>query len=112
MSSSDEEKESAGRARVLQRRGLARVRELVEMAGSVPVEAKHRSALETKSVTRKTLEVYAASVREFCDRSSLLADSHLEALEVDRLLTEFMNVFFFRRATGLGKARNSWQASS
>ena len=40
VSSSDEEKESTGRARVLQRRGRARVRELAKMAKSMPVEAK------------------------------------------------------------------------
>ena len=50
------------------------------------------SALETKSVTRKTQEVYATSVREFCGWSALLADSNVEASEVDRLLTEFMNL--------------------
>ena len=45
------------------------MRELVKMAETIPVEAKRESALETKSVTRKTLEVYAASAREFCDWS-------------------------------------------
>ena len=53
VSSSDEERKSAGRARVLQRRGRARVRELVKMAESMPEEAKRLSALRTKSVTRK-----------------------------------------------------------
>ena len=62
------------------------------MAESMTVEAKRLSALETKSVIRKTLEVHAASVREFCGWSGLLADSNVEALEVDRLLTEFMNL--------------------
>ena len=61
VSSTDEEKESAGRARVLQRRGRARVRELVKMAESMPAEAKRLSALETQSVTRAT------SVRALCD---------------------------------------------
>ena len=61
----------------------------------MPVEAKRLGALETKSVTRKTLEVYAASVREFCDWSGLSADSDVEALEVDRLLTEFTDLLFF-----------------
>ena len=42
------------------------------------------------------------SVREFCDWSGLLADSNVEALDVDRLLTEFMNLlFFFRGPPGL-----------
>ena len=41
VSSSDEEKESAGRARVLQRCGRARVRELVKMAERMPEEAKN-----------------------------------------------------------------------
>ena len=63
-------------------------------------------------MTRKTLDVSAASVREFCNYSSLLADSNAEALEVDRLVTEFINLFFFQRATRLGKARNCWEASS
>ena len=31
---------------------------------------------------------------------------------MDRLLTEFMNLLFFQRATGPGKAKNCWQASS
>ena len=88
MSSSDEEKESAGRARVLHPRERARVREMVKMAESMPVEAKRPSALETTSATRKTLEVYAASFREFFDWSGLLADSNVEALEVDRCLTK------------------------
>ena len=65
------------------------------MTETIPVEAKRESALETKSVTRKTLEVYAASAREFGDWSGFLADSNVEASEVDRLLTEFMNFFFF-----------------
>ena len=91
-SSSDEVKESAGRARVLQRRGRARVREQVKMVESMPVETKRPSALETKSVTRKTLKVHAASVREFCDWSGLLADSIVEALEVDRP-AKFMNLY-------------------
>ena len=47
-------------------------------------------------MTRKTLELYATSVREFCDWSGSSADSNVEALEVDRLLTEFMNLLFFR----------------
>ena len=94
VSSSDEEKESAGRARVLQRRGRARVRELVKMAESMQEEAKRLSALETKSVTRKNLEVYATSVREFCDWSGLSAVRNVETLELDRLLTKFMNLFF------------------
>ena len=94
VSSSDEEKESAGRARVLQRRGRARVRELVKMAECMPEEAERPSALETKSVPRKTLEVHAAFVREFCDWSGLLPDSNVEALVVDRLLTESMNLLF------------------
>ena len=50
----------------------------------VSAEAKRLGALETKSVIRKTLEVYAASVREICDWSGLLADSNVKALEVDR----------------------------
>ena len=53
VSSSDEERKSAGHVRVLQRRGRARVRELVKMAESMPEEAKRLGALETKSVTRK-----------------------------------------------------------
>ena len=77
MSSSDEEKESTGRDRVLQRRGRARVRELVKMAESMPEEAKRPSALETNSVTRKTSEVFATSVREFHDWSGLWADRNV-----------------------------------
>ena len=73
------------------------------MAESMPVEAKRQSALETTSVTCKTLEVFAASVREFCDWSGLLADSNVEALEVDRLLTEFMNPPGVERRTTVGK---------
>ena len=87
VSSSDEEKESAGRARALQR---TRTRELVQTAESVPVEAKRLSALETTSVTCKTLEVHAASVRKFCDVS-----------EVYRLHTEFMNLLLFIGPPGL-----------
>ena len=94
VSSSDEEKESAGRARVLQRRGRARVRELAKIVESMLVYTKRLSALETKPVTRKTLEVYAASVREFCNWSGLSADSNVEVLEVDRLLSKFMNLLF------------------
>ena len=45
-------------------------------------------------MTRKTLELYATSVREFCDWSGLSADSNVEALEVDRLPTEFTNLLF------------------
>ena len=59
-----------------------------------PEETKRPSALETKSVTRKTLELYAASVREFCNWSGLSADSNVEVLEVDRLLSKFMNLLF------------------
>ena len=102
VSSSDEEKESAGRARVLQRRGRARVRELVKMAESMQEEAKRLSALETKSVTRKNLEVYATSVREFCDCNGLLAVRSVGTLELDRLLTKFMNLFF-------QKANRAWK---
>ena len=79
-----------------------------EDAESMPAEGKRQSALEMKPVTRKTLEVYAASVREFFDWSGLLADGNVEALEVDRLFTEFTNIVFFRRATGLEETRNSW----
>ena len=75
----------------------------------MPADAKRLSVLETKSVTRKTLEVHAAFVREFCDWT----DSCVEALEVDRLFTDFMNLpAFFQRATGLGKAKQCRQASS
>ena len=70
------------------------------MVESMLVEAKRPSALETKSVTRKTLKVHAASVREFCDWSGLLADSIVEALEVDRP-AKFMNLFFSKRPPGL-----------
>ena len=70
------------------------MRVLVKMPESIPEEAKRLGALETKSVTRKTLELYATSVREFCDRSGFSADSNVDALEVDRLLTELMNLFF------------------
>ena len=95
VSSSDEERKSAGHARVLQRRGrAARVRELEKMAESMPEEAKRLSAVETKSVARKTLELHATCVHEFCDWSGLSADSNVEALEVDRLVTEFMNLLF------------------
>ena len=101
VSSSDEEKESAGRARVLQRCGRARVRELVKMAESMPEEAKRPSVLERKSVTRKTLVAYAASVREFCDWSGLLVDSHVEALEVDKTSHGVHELaFFFRGPPG------------
>ena len=79
---------------------------------ALPAEARRPRALETKSVTRKTLEVYATSVREPCGWSGLLADSNVEALEVDRLLTKFMNLLFLREPLGLVKARNCWQASS
>ena len=72
VSSSDEERKSAGRARVLQRRGRARVRQLEKMVESMPEEAKRLGAVETKSVTRKTLELHATSVREFCDWSRLV----------------------------------------
>ena len=92
---------AAGRARVLQRRGRARVPELVKMAESMPVEAKRLSALETKSVTHKTLEVYAACVREFCDWSGLLADSNVEASAEDRARS-------FRALTGWKKASPSF----
>ena len=44
VSGSDEEKESAGRVRVLQGRGRARVRELVKTAERMPEEAKRPSA--------------------------------------------------------------------
>ena len=87
-SSSDEVMATTGRARVLQRFGRARVRELVNMSESVPAEAERLSALEVKSVTRKTLEVYATSVREFCDWSGLSAGSNVEALEASRVVHE------------------------
>ena len=61
---SDEEKPTTGRARVLQRRGRALVRELVRMAESMPAEARRLSASEVKSVTRKIWK---------CDWSGLLA---------------------------------------
>ena len=63
-----------------------------------------KTALETKSVTRKTLRVHAASVSDFCDWSGLLADSNGQALDVDRLLMEFMTCFS-QRAIGIGKAK-------
>ena len=93
---SDEEKPTTGRARVLQRRGRARVRELVKMADSMPAEARRLSSLEAKSVTRETLAVCATSVRESCDWGGLSAGSNVGALEVDRLLKEFMNLQVFR----------------
>ena len=52
VSSSVEEKESASRGRVLQRRGRARVREVEKMPRSMPAEARRPRALETKFVTR------------------------------------------------------------
>ena len=98
VNSSDEEKESAGRAHVLQRRGRGRVGELVKMAECVPVEIKRLSAFETTSVTWR---VFAASVREFCDWSGLLADSNVEALEVDRLDHGVHELAFFSEPPGL-----------
>ena len=55
-------------------------------------EAKRASALETKSVTRKTLEQHATSVCEFFDWSDLSADSNVDASEEGRHLSEFMNL--------------------
>ena len=75
-SSSDEEKESAGRARVLQRRGWRTGKDC------------------WKHARGSRMSKYATSVREFCDWSGLSADSNVEALEVDRLLTELMNLLF------------------
>ena len=60
-SSSDEEMQITGRARILQRRGCVLAREPAKLIGSVPAEARHLSALEVKCVTRKTLEVCANS---------------------------------------------------
>ena len=62
------------------------------MAESTPAKARRLSAFDMKSVTRKTLEVYATSIRKFCDWSGLSAASNVEALEVDKLLMEFMNL--------------------
>ena len=83
--------------------GRARVRVQVKMAESMPAETKRLSVLVVKSVTRKTLPC---------------ATSELERLVGGQqcggfgsgLLTEFLNLFFFQRATGPGKA--CWQASS
>ena len=105
VSNSDEEKESGGRARVLQRRGRARVRELVIMAESIPVEAKRLSALETKSVTSQDPGGICGIRPRILRLERLLG----EALEVDRLLTEFMHLLFLE-ATGFGKVRNCWQS--
>ena len=66
----------------------------------MPVEAKRRSALEVKPATRKTLEVYATSVR--CEWTGLAAGSNVEVLEVDRLLMEFMNLQF-------SEGRRAWK---
>ena len=67
----------------------------------MPSEARrlHLSALQTKLVIRKTQEVFAASVRELS--SGLSADRHAEALEVEMLFMEFMNLLLFRRPPGL-----------
>ena len=91
VSSSDEKKATAGRARVLQQRGRARMRERVKMAESMLAKAKRLGALAVKSVTRKTLEVYAVSDRELSDWSGMSADSNVEALEVV-LLNGFMTI--------------------
>ena len=76
VSSSDREKVTADRARVVHRLGRAQTRDVVY-------------ALETKAVTRKTLEDHAASVREFFDWSVWLSNSIVKAFEVDRH-TEFI----------------------
>ena len=87
----------------------SRVRELVNMAESMPAEV--RRLLELKSVTRKTLEMYATSVREFCVWSGLSAGSDVEAPDLDGLLVQFMNLQF-SEVTRPGKARSSWPVSS
>ena len=49
------------------------MRELVKNKNeSMPAQARRLSVLELKSATRETLEVYAASVREFCAWSGLV----------------------------------------
>ena len=81
-SNSDEEMPITGRARILQRGGHARVGELVKMTEGMPAEARRLGALEMKAVTRKTLELFATSVRDFCDRSGLSARACREVAEV------------------------------
>ena len=74
-STSDEEMPTTRCARILQRRGRARVRELVKNKNeSMPAEARRLSALELKSATRKTSDV--------------------EAPELDKLLMQVMNLQF------------------
>ena len=71
VSISDEEKATADRVRVGHRTGRVQIRYLV-------------CVLETKSVTGSTLEVRAASVREFFVWSGLSGNNSVQTLEVDR----------------------------
>ena len=79
------------------------MRELVKMADSVPVEAKRLSALETKSVTRRTLEVHAASVREFCDCSSLSGRQRCEGFASGQTSHRVQELAFFSDGPGLAR---------
>ena len=71
------------------------------MAESMPEEAKRPSAFETKSMTRKTLELCATSVCEFCDWSGLSADSNVEAFGCGQTSHRVLELAFFRGPLGL-----------
>ena len=98
VSISDEEKATADRVRVGHRTGRVQVRDLV-------------CVLEIKYVTGSTLEVRAASVREFFVWSGLSGNNSVQALEVDGP-TEFINPFFPKEPPGVGETRRCWQNSS
>ena len=97
VSSSDEEKVTADRVRVGHRNGRVQVRESV-------------CVFETKSVTGRTPEVRATSVRQFFVWSGSSRNNSVKTLEVDRP-TECINPFS-QRTTGVGEARDCWQIPS
>ena len=57
----------------------------------VKLAGKHASGSQTPECIGNKIR-HSQDPGEFCDWSGLSADSNVEALEVDRLLTEFMNL--------------------
>ena len=97
VSSSDEGKVTADRVRVAHRTGRVQVRDLL-------------CVVETKSVTGRTPEIRATSVREFFVWSCLSRNNSATTLEVDRP-TESINPFSSKNHR-VGEARNCWQIPS
>ena len=89
--SEEEDAQASTRQRALQRRGRARAKQLLDLAERRPAEAARLSALELRSVSRKTLETYTASVREFCSWSGLCATEEEDPPRLYEQLVGYMN---------------------